>query len=255
MHYTIIPPSSDLQSLVSHYWMGTWDCSQAPVQDLYYAIGSSTTDIVFGFKQDGARVDLLFSRIQGHTASYSQHKVPAYHQLLGVSLPSYAIPMLFGPSAKELSEECLSLNSFLGRRGNQLEAQIAAACSPSERIAVLNQFFSSFLAKSHPVDKLMFQAIQILKKQNGAVQVQDLAQNAFLSEKQFKRRFQDYSGFNPKSYARILRFESALRKHSSSTKLSDLALQCGYFDQAHFIRDFKAFSGFSPKEFWKLGED
>jgi AraC-like DNA-binding protein len=30
---------------------------------------------------------------------------------------------------------------------------------------------------------------------------------------------------------------------------ADLALACGYYDQAHFIHDFKSFSGFSPSDY------
>ena len=30
---------------------------------------------------------------------------------------------------------------------------------------------------------------------------------------------------------------------------ADIALQCGYFDQAHFIHDFRAFSGINPSSY------
>jgi hypothetical protein len=31
--------------------------------------------------------------------------------------------------------------------------------------------------------------------------------------------------------------------------LTELAQDCGYFDQAHFIKDFKAFTGKTPTEY------
>lgn len=32
--------------------------------------------------------------------------------------------------------------------------------------------------------------------------------------------------------------------------LTDIAYDCGYYDQSHFINDFKEFSGYSPKVYF-----
>lgn len=51
--------------------------------------------------------------------------------------------------------------------------------------------------------------------------------------------------------ARIIRFNRAqnlLREHTGA-RWTDLALQCGYYDQAHFNRDFRDFTGGTPSEY------
>ncbi len=60
--------------------------------------------------------------------------------------------------------------------------------------------------------------------------------------------FRDETGFTPKVFCRIRRFHRALDRMEGrkSVEWANVALDCGYFDQAHFIHDFRAFSGINP---------
>jgi len=55
-------------------------------------------------------------------------------------------------------------------------------------------------------------------------------------------------GLTPKLYCRVQRFQQVLRLLDTGRPFdwANVALACGYYDQAHFIRDFRAFSGLSP---------
>jgi AraC-like DNA-binding protein len=46
----------------------------------------------------------------------------------------------------------------------------------------------------------------------------------------------------------VLRFQEVLCLIEKGQRVpwADLALDCGYFDQAHFIHDFQAFTGLTP---------
>lgn len=78
-----------------------------------------------------------------------------------------------------------------------------------------------------------------------------LAEEACLSQKQFKRVFQNYVGCNPKEFMRIVRFNRVLRalKAQKPINFAQIAQEYGYSDQSHFIREFKVFSGYTPLEF------
>jgi len=59
---------------------------------------------------------------------------------------------------------------------------------------------------------------------------------------------------SPKQFARIVRFNTAvkhLKSIAKNTILTDIAIQFGYFDRAHFINDFKALCGESPLAYYK----
>jgi AraC-like DNA-binding protein len=69
-----------------------------------------------------------------------------------------------------------------------------------------------------------------------------------LSAKRFIERFKTEVGMTPKRYCRIRRFQRALTlaNRGSQVDWTGVALDCGYFDQAHFIHDFRSFAGLTP---------
>jgi AraC-like DNA-binding protein len=58
-------------------------------------------------------------------------------------------------------------------------------------------------------------------------------------------------GLPPKVIGRILRFDRVKRRleRADGHGLSEIALDCGYYDQAHLNRDFRAFAHATPTEF------
>ncbi|HEX5234947.1 MAG TPA: helix-turn-helix domain-containing protein [Silvibacterium sp.] len=69
-----------------------------------------------------------------------------------------------------------------------------------------------------------------------------------LSHRRFSQIFHSQTGLTPKSFCRVRRFQRVLRHIHAASDLewAQVALDCGYYDQAHFIHDFQSFSGFTP---------
>ena len=55
----------------------------------------------------------------------------------------------------------------------------------------------------------------------------------------------------PKHLTRLARFLRACRRlrHAPGARLTRLAHDAGFYDQAHFIHEFRTFSGMTPGEF------
>jgi AraC-like DNA-binding protein len=69
-----------------------------------------------------------------------------------------------------------------------------------------------------------------------------------MSAKRFIEGFKAEVGLTPKQYCRLMRFQRAVSAAHADAAIdwSEVALACGYFDQAHFIHDFREFSGLTP---------
>ena len=255
MQYEIIRPCELLKDFISHFWVGTWDVNSQRVNSTHYIIASSLTEITFAFKENKKYSELLFTTVQGQTYEPNQYAVDEYYHLLGVSFYSHAIPYLFNIPSTELNNEYLSLDTFLGQDARILTETIAVAATTEQRVRILSEYFINSLKKRKFEDGLILNAIEYIRKRNGDVKITEIASDFGLSQKQFNRRFKVFTGFSPKLYSRIIRFESVIKSHSNAQNLTDLAHLNNYYDQAHFIHEFKSFVGFTPKDFWKLSDE
>ncbi|SFC04025.1 AraC-type DNA-binding protein [Parapedobacter composti] len=248
MNYITIAPCEALRDVVSHFWSGEWAPQSLAASSTYYMTANSLTEIAFAFRGS----DLVFSSVQGHTHRHGQFPAGGFCQLFGVSLYSHAVPFLFHMPAPEVNGHFFSLETLLGNDGKTLIEKIALARSTPERIRILSDYFVSCLRRQRLSDPLIKHAVQFIRQRKGNVNIEALSGHFCLSQKQFERRFKAASGFNPKLFARIVRFEAVLNTYSNYTSLTHAAYANGYYDQAHFINDFKAFAGYSPHKFLAL---
>jgi AraC-like DNA-binding protein len=82
---------------------------------------------------------------------------------------------------------------------------------------------------------------------DGPLRIPDLAARAGLSPFQFDQRIRTVFGFSAGQYLSRLRIDRACdRLRHSDAPLSELALECGYADQAAFTRQFHKTVGLTP---------
>ncbi len=82
------------------------------------------------------------------------------------------------------------------------------------------------------------------------IQVDDMASAAAMSSSHFARVFKDTVGQTPMQYLMAYRIEQAIRAMAEPDRgLGEIALACGFADQAHFSRSFKAATGSTPRQY------
>ena len=154
---------------------------------------------------------------------------------------------LFSVPAEEFTNDDFDGEAALGRGLGELERQLGDATSFTDRVRVADEYLCAKRPASDSIGGVANAATEVLLA-SGCVRVSDLAQNAGLGIRQFERRFRYEIGIPPKLYARIVRFEAALRRKAAvpETRWTDIAHDLGYHDQMHMVHDFNRLSGDSP---------
>ncbi|WP_299328870.1 AraC family transcriptional regulator [Parasphingopyxis sp.] len=82
-----------------------------------------------------------------------------------------------------------------------------------------------------------------------SITIEDMAREAGLSESHFSRLFKRTIGDSPYQFLMRYRVERAEEMVADTARpLSEIALACGFSDQAHFTRLFKQFTGETPSQ-------
>jgi AraC-like DNA-binding protein len=154
---------------------------------------------------------------------------------------------LFGMPAIELTDLDYEGGTVFGRPIDELHERLAQQGGFSGRVAVANDFLLARRPDFNGATPLIRAARQVHAR-SGCIAVADLAERTGLGLRQFERRFRNEIGMPPKLYARVVRFERALRLKAMSPALSwtHVAHDLGYHDQMHMVHDFICLSGESP---------
>src|SRR6185503_4901844 len=106
------------------------------------------------------------------------------------------------------------------------------------KVTAVETFLTSCLTTARHDSWLMRLAGRIVDTA-GKVSVDQLASDAGISSRQLERRFLREVGLGPKLLGRIIRFQHVFRAvEQCDATWSAIAVECGYYDQAHLIRDF-----------------
>jgi AraC-like DNA-binding protein len=155
--------------------------------------------------------------------------------------------VLFSVPAEKLTNDHFDGEVALGRGLGELERRLGDATSFTDRVRVADEYLCAKRPAFDSVGGIARAAMEVLLT-SGRVRVSDLAHNAGFGIRQFERRFRYEIGIPPKLYARIVRFEAALRRKAAApeTRWTDIAHVLGYHDQMHMVHDFNRLSGDAP---------
>jgi AraC-like DNA-binding protein len=156
------------------------------------------------------------------------------------------VATLFSIPASELTNEDPDA-TLLDRGVAGLHARMAEAGSFDARARLVDDYLCAKLSTHRSPGCISRLASGVIAR-NGCVAVSSMVAASGLGARQFERRFRHEVGLPPKLFARIVRFESALRLKTAAPDVAwtQIAHSLGYHDQMHMVHDFRQLAGDTP---------
>ena len=174
---------------------------------------------------------------------------PTQH-VLAVRLRPAGAYALFARPMDELVDLTVDLDAVVGRAAEELTERCAHAGSVKDRFAEASAWVRERLEAGPRIDSAIAWAEREIAEHAGGVAIRGLRDSLGVSKASFARRFKTQIGVAPKVYARIHRFRRALSAlHRGDCALAQVALDAGFYDQAHLTGEFRRLSGLTPGAF------
>jgi AraC-like DNA-binding protein len=251
MRYREYQPRSPLNRFVECFWTLESESNSGPATaERILPDGCAELILNFGarFSQHDGKIKSLQPRnfMVGQMTGPILISPTGVVELLGVRFqPGGTVPFLRTPM-HEFTDRVTEFESLAPRLHRNLLEASEDLSGMSERVAAVESLLLNHLSRCKQDSWLLPLAAKVVAS-GGLISVDYLANLAGISNRQLERRFLAEVGVGPKLLSRILRFQQVFRAvERCDGRWAPLALECGYYDQAHLIRDFNQFAHQTP---------
>jgi AraC-like DNA-binding protein len=173
--------------------------------------------------------------LRGRFEVFTIHfQASGFHQLFDFPMP-------------ELTDRAYEAKAVIGSIAAEMEAKLADALTFRERVDIAASILLRRVGGRNVPDAVARSANRAILDL-GVLSIAQWAAAAGLGVRQFERKFLQQVGVTPRLYARIVRFQAALKAKlaAPSRSWTDIAHDLGFYDQMHMVHDFRRFSDEGP---------
>lgn len=217
----------------------TWQ-SQMNVGDSAFVVPDGTSDIIIKANSSGGSIFLCGVMTRPSRFHYDETK-----KYFGIRFKPGFSSLFF--SIADINNQLILLDKVFSKK-NQIEDLMQ---NPVENHLLIETLIFEQLLKG--VDEAdLREKIKIVseysKIQYGNVNSQAIRMN--ISRRQFSANFKKYYGYDPRYFSKIKKFNAFLKRVSNNRKasLSELACDCGFYDQSDLCHTIKEISGLTPRD-------
>ncbi|MCG8454867.1 MAG: helix-turn-helix domain-containing protein [Holophagales bacterium] len=189
------------------------------------------------------------SSVVSQTHRYLEMRPSGASGLVSVRFLPWGGFCFFGMPVSELADRVVSADELWGDACRELEDRLAEACDATQRVDLVRAFLLERLARYRK--PAIDTPVRRIWSAGGELAIGALCRELGVGQRRLQRLFKSGLGMSPKHYAVLCRFLAACRRlrRGEGRSLTQVGVDCAYYDQSHFIADFRAFLGMTPSEF------
>lgn len=231
--------SPDLDRYVEHFWLVEWDLRGSPPERAE-TLPHPAVHLVF---EAGGR-----SRVGGPARARFTTQLCGKGGVFAVKFRPGGFRPFVSVPVSTLADRKVRVGEVFGPEGEELERAVLAETDDAARVALVEAFLRGRRPEPDGRVDRVAEIVGAAARDLGIVKVRDLAARFRTNARALERLFAEYVGVSPKWVIQRYRLHEAAARLAigEPVRMSDLALELGYGDQAHFVRDFKATVGTSP---------
>ncbi|MQA02096.1 MAG: helix-turn-helix domain-containing protein [Streptosporangiales bacterium] len=240
------PAAPDVGRFVERYWAVHW--SLGPGES--YAVRLISHPCVNVTFLDG-----VGAQVHGVGTTTSTHPLSGSGSVFGVKFRPGGFRAFADRPVAALTDRSLPMRELFGPAADGLAATVAEIDTDGRRVEVV-EVVEEFLRRRLPAAAdatylRLTEMAAVMLEDRSITRVGHVADRFGMSVRSLQRVFHKYVGVGPKWMIRRYRLHDGaeLLATDKSADVASLAVQLGWFDQAHFTRDFRAHVGASPVEY------
>jgi AraC-like DNA-binding protein len=236
-------PSDDAAAHLGYVWFVRWEREEPFTQQVVTLPAAH-----FVFEQDD-RSGQRTSRFAGPGRKRFERVLSGAGHIVGLALRAGTASAWVKQPMARFVDRVVPLRSVWRRDVEGAERAILGAASDSAARAAAEEWVRRWRPVLDRDSLLAARLVEQVSRDRSLCRVEALVRSSGLAERSLQRLFHRCVGLSPKAVIRRIRLVEAAGalEARSAGSLAELALQLGYFDQAHFIRDFKSVVGVPPR--------
>jgi AraC-like DNA-binding protein len=235
------PPPPDLAELVEHCWIVRWDLHGHEAYQ-QHTLSNAAVHLV---------VEPGRTRIQGVVTGRFTRLLDGAGRAFGVKFRPAGFRPFLGSPVSALADRTLPVSTVFGAGGEAAAARMEAENDDARVVEMALELVRAHLSEPDPNVPTVNGIVALIVAERSITRVDDVAERTGIGKRSLQRLFSEYVGVSPKWVIQRYRLHEAVERLDAGqhVNLAQLAVELGYFDQAHFVRDFKALVGRPPSAY------